>query len=102
MGDADKGVPSSSPIIAIKQTFKPIKQTAGGSLINNVLSESLCSFKDGAQRVYILANRATHTHRANFFKLKTQDKRDKLIATAKKLWVSWVRPFRYIQALTMV
>ena len=32
MGDVDKGVPSSSPIIAIKQTFKPIKQTAGGSL----------------------------------------------------------------------
>ena len=51
MGDADKGVPSSSPIIAIKQTFKPIKQTSGGSLINNIPSESLCSFKDGAQRV---------------------------------------------------
>ena len=34
---------------------------------------------------YILANRAIHAHRANFFKLKPQEKRVKLVVTAKTL-----------------
>ena len=37
------------------------------------------------REAYILANRAIHAHRANFFKLKPQDKRIKLVTTAKTL-----------------
>ena len=37
------------------------------------------------REAYILANRAIHAHRANFFKLKPQEKRVKLVATAKTL-----------------
>ena len=37
------------------------------------------------REAYILADRAIHTHRSNFFKLKPQDKRIKLVTTAKTL-----------------